>query len=92
MNIPAAKIYFPEEDIESIKNIEGTEQITIKQIAETVKKLLGNVQIAYVAARAGDYEGKNVSAEKAKRELGWSPQITFEEGMKKYIEWRKVSK
>jgi len=73
-------------------NLEGSELITIKQIAETVQRLVGNVQITYLPARAGDYEGKNVSAEKAKRELGWTPQISFEEGMKKYIEWRRSLK
>jgi len=70
-------------------NLEGMRPITIKEVAETVKKLLGNVAIEYKEARAGDYEGKLVSAEKAKRELGWEPKVDLEEGIKRYIEWFK---
>ena len=68
-------------------NLEGIRPVTIKEVAETVKKLLGNVAIEYKEARAGDYEGKVVSAEKAKRELGWEPQVDLEEGVARYIQW-----
>ena len=70
-------------------NLEGMRPITIKEVAETVKKLVSNVKIEYKEARAGDYEGKLVSAEKAKRELGWEPKVDLEEGIKRYIEWIK---
>ena len=36
-----------------IYNLDGKEKITIKQIAETVKKVLGNVTIEYTPARPG---------------------------------------
>ena len=73
-----------------VYNLEGPRKITIKDIAETINKLLGgNVRIEYVPARPGDYAGKEVSAEKAYRELGWKPEIEFEEGMKRTIEWFK---
>ena len=73
-----------------VYNLEGPRKITIKDIAETINKLLGgDVRIEYVPARPGDYAGKEVSAEKAYRELGWKPEIEFEEGMKRTIEWFK---
>jgi len=72
-------------------NLEGTETVSIKEIAETVKRLIGNVAIEYKDARPGDYGGKIVSAEKAKKELGWEPQVGFEEGVKRYIDWYKKS-
>ena len=72
-----------------IYNLEGLRPITIKEIAETVKKLLGDITIEYKEARPGDYSGAKVSATKAKRELGWEPKIDFEEGMRRYIEWYK---
>src|SRR3972149_4294382 len=68
-------------------NLEGMRPITIKEVAETVKKLVSSVQIEYKEARAGDYAGKTVSADKALRELGWKPKTDFEEGMKRYIAW-----
>jgi len=71
-----------------VYNLEGPRKITIREIAETINKLLGGkVRIEYVPARPGDYTGKEVSAEKARRELGWEPQIDFEEGMRHTLAW-----
>ena len=68
-----------------IYNLDGKEKITIKQIAETIQKILGDVKIEYVPARSGDFSGKEVSVKLAKKELGWEPKVNFEEGLKKYI-------
>ena len=70
-----------------IYNLEGIRPITVKEVAETVKKLIGNVEIKYKGERRGDFEGKTVSTEKAKKELGWVPKVDFEEGVRRYIEW-----
>ena len=68
-------------------NLEGVRPITVKEVAETVKKLIGDVEIEYKEGRPGDFEGKKVSTEKAKKELGWEPNVDFEEGVRQYIEW-----
>lgn len=70
-----------------IYNLEGLRPISVKEIAETIRKLCGNVRIEYKPPRPGDYRGKTVSSEKARRDLGWAPEVEFEEGMKRYIEW-----
>ena len=70
-------------------NLEGLRPITVKEVAETVKKLIGDVEIEYKEERPGDFEGKKVSAEKAKKELGWEPKVDFEEGVRRYVEWYK---
>lgn len=72
-----------------IYNLDGKERITIKQVAETIRDLLGNIKIECAAARPGDFSGKNVSSELAKKELGWEPRITFKEGMRRYVDWYK---
>lgn len=72
-----------------IYNLDGKERITIKQIAETIKKIIQDVKIEYIPGRSGDFSGKDVSSEKAKKELGWAPKISFEEGLRRYIEWYK---
>ena len=46
-------------------------------------KWIGDVE----KERPGDFDGKKVSAEKAKRELDWEPKIDFKEGMRRYSEW-----
>jgi len=70
-------------------NITGAEKITVKMIAEKVKELIENVQIVYKEPRPGDYQGVNISIEKAKKDLGWKPKVPFKEGLKLYIEWFK---
>ena len=72
-------------------NLEGSQSVTIKEITETVQKLVGHTKIEYKESRPGDYSGSIVSAAKAKRELGWEPKISFEEGMRRYIEWYRSS-
>ncbi|MCK4347297.1 MAG: NAD-dependent epimerase/dehydratase family protein [Thermoplasmatales archaeon] len=70
-------------------NLEGMRPITVKEVGETVKKLIGDVEIEYKEERPGDFEGKVVSPEKAKKELGWEPKVDFEEGVRRYVEWYK---
>ena len=72
-----------------IYNLDGPERITIRQIAETVQKIIGDVEIQYTEARPGDFGGKVGVSRRAKEELGWEPKISFEEGVKRYIEWFK---
>jgi UDP-glucose 4-epimerase len=69
-------------------NLEGRRQVTIIEVAEGIKKLVGDqVKIEFVPERPGDFGGKEVSAEKAKRELDWKPTIEFEDGLKATVEW-----
>lgn len=72
-----------------IYNLDGEEKVTIRQIAETIQKLVGNTRIEYVQARPGDFSGKEISSELARTELGWTPQTKFEEGVRRYIDWWK---
>lgn len=72
-----------------IYNLDGSEKITIRQIAETIKKILGDVKIEYTPARPGDFSGKEVSSELAGKELDWRPRTSFEEGLRRYIQWYK---
>lgn len=72
---------------DKIYNLDGSEKVTIKQIAETIQKIIGDVKIEYVPARPGDFSGKEVSSQLAKKELGWEPRIGFEEGVRRYVEW-----
>jgi UDP-glucose 4-epimerase len=69
-------------------NLEGSRKITVLEVAERIRSLVGEqVRIEFVASRAGDFGGKDVSAEKARRELGWAPNVDFEDGLKRTVEW-----
>jgi len=72
-----------------IYNLDGAEKVTVKQIAEMIQKLVGNVPIEYIEGRPGDFAGKEISSERARRELNWEPKILFEEGLRRYLTWYK---
>jgi processive 1,2-diacylglycerol beta-glucosyltransferase len=72
-----------------VYNLASDENVTIKQIAETVKGLIGNVEIVHTPARPGDFGGKVVSSDRAQRELGWTAATRFSEGVRRYVEWRR---
>lgn len=71
-------------------NLEGSRKITVLEVAEGIKKILGDhVQLEFVPARPGDFGGKEVTANKALRELDWYPTVSFEDGLKRTVEWFK---
>ncbi|MFL5830265.1 MAG: NAD-dependent epimerase/dehydratase family protein [Solirubrobacteraceae bacterium] len=72
-----------------VYNLASDENVTIKQIAETVQELVGNTEIVYTPARPGDFGGKVVCSKRARNELGWTAATPFHEGVRRYVEWRR---
>ena len=71
-----------------VYNLASAENVTIRQIAENVKEILGDVEIVYTEARPGDFGGKIVCSQRAEQELGWSAATPFTEGIRHYVDWR----
>lgn len=72
---------------DKIYNLDGNTPVTIQQVAETVRKVIGEVTVERIPARPGDFAGKEVSSQRAKEELGWEPSVRFEEGLRRYVKW-----
>ena len=69
-------------------NLEGTRKVTVLEVAEGIRRNVGeHVRIEFVPARPGDFGGKEVSAAKAMRELGWEPKVDFEDGLRRTVDW-----
>jgi UDP-glucose 4-epimerase len=69
-------------------NLEGPAPVSIRDVAETARALVNPLtKIEYVAARPGDYAGREISGAKALRVLGWAPKTSFEDGMRQYLDW-----
>jgi UDP-glucose 4-epimerase len=69
-------------------NIEGARAVTIREIAEGVRDLIGDsVTVEIGPGRAGDLSPKQVSAARARDELGWQPEVPFEEGLRRSLAW-----
>jgi dTDP-glucose 4,6-dehydratase len=65
----------------------------VKQLIRTVDELLGNPEghslglITYVADRAGHDLRYAIDSSKLQTELGWTPRVTFEQGIRQTVEW-----
>ncbi len=68
-------------------NLEASEPITIRDLAQTIGRLVGDTEVSFGPARPGDYKARVVRADRAREELGWAPRHSFEEGLRKTIEW-----
>ena len=77
-----------EETANQTYNLEGTRKVSVLDVAEGIRALVGDqVHIEFVPQRAGDFTGKEVSAEKARSELGWQAQVDFAEGLERTVRW-----
>ena len=72
-------------------NLDGPERIEVRRVAEKVRQFFPEVEIQHTEKRPGDLRPKVVSSRKALVELGWKPEITFEEGAERYIKWVEQS-
>jgi UDP-glucose 4-epimerase len=68
-------------------NLDGDEPVSIRRIAETVRDLVGNVEVTFGPARPGDLRARVVSTDRAHEELGWIPRVSFGEGMRRTLAW-----
>ena len=69
-------------------NLEGSRKVTVLEVAKGIRAAIGDhVRIEFVPERPGDFGGKEVAAEKARQELGWTPLVEFEDGLQRTVEW-----
>ncbi len=73
-----------------IYNLTGDEDTTILQIAEAVRDHVADSGIVHTPGRKGDLGSKEVSSERAERELGWRARTRFAEGFRSYLAWRRA--
>jgi UDP-glucose 4-epimerase len=71
-------------------NLVGDEDVSVREIAETVRSVVRRVPIEHVPGRAGDFAGARVCGERARRELGWSAATPFVEGVRRYVAWQRA--
>jgi UDP-glucose 4-epimerase len=68
-------------------NLESDEAISIRTLAETVRDLVGDVEVTFGPTRPGDYRARVVRSDRAREELGWQPEHTFADGLRKTLAW-----
>ena len=69
-------------------NVATGGRISLNQLFRTIRDLVGaSVEPVYAAPRQGDVRDSRADIEKARRLLGYQPTVSFDEGLRKTIEW-----
>lgn len=68
-----------------VVNAGSGETISIKEVATAIQERTGAV-IQYRPARPGEVPGFELDSSFARR-LGWSPEVGFQEGLTRYLDW-----
>ena len=69
-------------------NIGGSQELTMLQLAETIRKLAGSSSpIEFIARPVDDPAIRRPDTTLAHHRLGWRPAVTLEEGLRRTIDW-----
>jgi nucleoside-diphosphate-sugar epimerase len=73
-------------------NVATGGRVSINLLFQSVRDLVGaRVHPVYSSARAGDVRDSQADIGKARRLLGYQPQVAFDEGLNKTVEWYRAS-
>jgi nucleoside-diphosphate-sugar epimerase len=73
-------------------NVATGGRISLNQLFKVMRTLVGGtVEPEYVEVRSGDVKDSQADITKAERILGYTPIVSFEEGLKKTLEWYRTS-
>ncbi len=75
-------------------NISAVNEIYNLQVVSGILKILDKSEklMKFVSSRPGEDTRYSLDSTKIHRELGWEPEISFDEGIKKTIEWYQTNK
>jgi nucleoside-diphosphate-sugar epimerase len=69
-------------------NVATGGRISLNELFSTLKKIVGaSVEPEYLAERAGDVRDSQADITKARQILGYAPVVTFEEGLRRTVDW-----
>jgi nucleoside-diphosphate-sugar epimerase len=73
-------------------NVATGGRISLNQLYKTMRDVVGGtVEPAYGDVRSGDVKDSQADISKAQRLLGYQPIVSFEEGLKRTIEWYRTA-
>jgi UDP-glucose 4-epimerase len=70
-----------------IFNLVGTEQTSVREIADTIRTLVAEVPIVHGPERPVDVRIPTISGARAAAELDWQPTVPFATGVGLYLDW-----
>ncbi len=75
------------EDHQAVYNIVADQNISIRELAEMIVRELPT-DIIFKGSRLGDVHSAIISNEKARKRLGWSNEVSFQDGLRELISHR----
>jgi nucleoside-diphosphate-sugar epimerase len=73
-------------------NVATNGRVSLNQLFTSLRDLVGaNVEPIYDKPRAGDVKDSQADISKAARLLGYTPLVTFEQGLKNTVEWYRTT-
>lgn len=69
-----------------IFNLNGKKRISVIQIVRTIEEILDKkASLSFVEDRKGNFKGRFISSEKARRLLDWEATLDYEDAMRMYV-------
>ena len=80
-------------NVYEILNIGNSSPITLKEMIETIARVLGvEPKIKQLPMQLGDVDRTYADITKAKQLIGYEPETSFEDGIRKFVEWFRINK
>ncbi len=69
-------------------NVACGDRITVNSMLQQINKITGkDIRPTYTETRAGDIKHSQADISRARAHLGYEPKVSFEEGLRRTIEW-----
>jgi UDP-glucose 4-epimerase len=73
-------------------NVACGDRITVNSTLQLINKIAGSdINPIYADARPGDIKHSQADIRKAQSKLGYNPEVNFEEGLRRTIDWYRAS-
>jgi dTDP-glucose 4,6-dehydratase len=77
-------------DVEDPVNLGNPEEVTVRQLAETIRDLAGSrSELRFVERPVDDPQVRQPNIARARELLGWEPTVSLTDGLKRTIEWAR---
>ena len=77
-----------ESAVGGVYNVACGDRFTLNQLLKLLREIIGtSVTAIHTESRPGDINHSQADIEAAKRDLGYRPQINFEDGLHRTVEW-----
>jgi nucleoside-diphosphate-sugar epimerase len=78
----------PDKSAGGVYNVAWGRRTSINELARTIAGFLGKkIEPVHTPTRAGDVRDSQADSTRARELLGWKPSVTFEDGLRRTVEW-----